>query len=80
MSFQIDFKGEKVISVREGQSVLDASLAAGIPHYHACGGKGECTTCRVLVLEGEEHLSGLTSYEKTIKAVRKFPDNIRLAC
>ncbi|WP_048922027.1 adenylate/guanylate cyclase domain-containing protein [Rufibacter radiotolerans] len=80
MTFHIDFKGEKVIPVRAGQTVLDASLAAGIPHYHACGGKGQCTTCRVLVLHGKEHLSPLSSYEKTIKTVRKFPDNVRLAC
>lgn len=80
MPFQVDFKGEKIVPVAEGQSILEASLAAGIPHYHACGGKGQCTTCRVLVQEGEEHLSELTSFEKTIKAVRKFPDNIRLAC
>jgi adenylate cyclase len=80
MSYQVDFKGEKVIAVEEGQTILAASLAAGIPHYHACGGKAQCTTCRILVLEGEEHLSKLTSYERTIKAVRKFPDHVRLAC
>lgn len=80
MPFQIDFRGEKAVPVTEGQTILEASLAAGIPHYHACGGKGQCTTCRVLVLEGEENLSQLTSYEKVIKEVRKFPDNVRLAC
>ncbi|WP_460893852.1 adenylate/guanylate cyclase domain-containing protein [Rufibacter soli] len=80
MPFQIDFRGEKVIPVEPGQTVLEASLAAGIPHYHACGGKGQCTTCRVLVLHGKEHLSPLSSHEKAIKAVRKFPDDVRLAC
>lgn len=80
MSFRVDFKGEKVVPVEQGQTILAASLAAGIPHYHACGGKGQCTTCRILVLEGEEHLSKLTSFERTIRSVRKFPDNVRLAC
>ncbi len=60
--------------------MLQASLAAGIPHYHACGGKGQCTTCRVLVLEGEEQLTAPTIYERAIKNVKKFPDNVRLAC
>ncbi|WP_207433820.1 adenylate/guanylate cyclase domain-containing protein [Sabulibacter ruber] len=80
MLYQVDFKGEKMVPVQEGQSLLEASLAAGIPHYHACGGKGQCTTCRVLVLEGEKSLSELTVFEKTIKTVRNFPDGVRLAC
>lgn len=80
MSFQVDFKGEKVIPVEQGQTILEASLAAGIPHYHACGGKARCTTCRIRVLEGQEHLSPVNSYEKAIKVARKLPDQVRLAC
>ncbi|MBC3539617.1 adenylate/guanylate cyclase domain-containing protein [Rufibacter sediminis] len=80
MSFQVEFKGEKTVPVAENQTLLAASLQAGIPHYHACGGKGQCTTCRVLVLEGAENLSAVNSFEKTIKAVKHFPDNVRLAC
>ena len=80
MSFQVEFNGEKVISVGKGQTILDASLAAGIPHYHACGGKAQCTTCRIMVLEGEQQLSSLTTYGRTVKAVRKLPDNVRLSC
>jgi adenylate cyclase len=80
MPCYVNFKGEKVVPVEEGQTILQASLAAGIPHYHACGGKGQCTTCRVLVLEGQEQLTPPTSYERAIKNVKKFPDNVRLAC
>ncbi|WP_162426626.1 adenylate/guanylate cyclase domain-containing protein [Pontibacter pudoricolor] len=80
MPYQVNFKGEKVVPVEEGQTILQASLAAGIPHYHACGGKGQCTTCRVLVLQGQEQLTPPTSYERVIKNVKKFPDNVRLAC
>lgn len=80
MPFSVKFKGEKVVPVEEGQTVLQASLAAGIPHYHACGGKGQCTTCRILVLEGQEELTPPTIYERAIKNVKKFPDNVRLAC
>jgi adenylate cyclase len=80
MTHLINFKGEKVVPVQEGQTILQASLAAAIPHYHACGGKGQCTTCRVLVLEGHEHLTTPTSYERAIRNVKQFPDNVRLAC
>lgn len=80
MSYHVNFKGEKTVPVEEGQTILQASLEAGIPHYHACGGKGQCTTCRVLVLEGDENLTPPTSCERAIKNVKKFPDNVRLAC
>ncbi|GGK74037.1 adenylate/guanylate cyclase domain-containing protein [Rufibacter glacialis] len=80
MPYQIDFKGEKVIPISEHQTILDASLEAGIPHYNACGGKGQCSTCRILVLEGQEHLSEVKNHERAIKALKKFPDNVRLAC
>ena len=80
MTHDLNFKGEKVVPVQEGQTILQASLAAGIPHYHACGGKGQCTTCRVLVLEGKDNLTPPTNSELAIKKVKKFPDNVRLAC
>ncbi len=54
---EVEFLGEKTIIVEQGQSLLKASLNAGIPHFHACGGKAKCSTCRVLVLEGDQHLS-----------------------
>lgn len=80
MTHYVNFKGEKAVPVEERQTILQASLAAGIPHYHACGGKGQCTTCRVLVLEGQEKLTPPTVLEQAIKKVKKFPDNVRLAC
>lgn len=80
MTHLVNFKGEKVVPVEKGHTILQASLAAGIPHYHACGGKGQCTTCRVLVLEGQEQLTPPTSCERAIKIAKRFPDNVRLAC
>ena len=50
MAHTIEFKGEKIIEIKEGQSILEASLQAGIPHYHECGGKAKCSTCRILGL------------------------------
>lgn len=29
------------------QTLLNAALAAGLPHTHACGGDARCSTCRV---------------------------------
>ncbi|MEM9693052.1 MAG: protein kinase, partial [Myxococcota bacterium] len=42
-------EGERIsTSVAPGTGLLDASIEAGLPHYHACGGKARCSTCRVV--------------------------------
>jgi phenol hydroxylase P5 protein len=56
MSYEVTIEplGE-TIEVEEGQTILDASLRAGIYLPHACG-HGLCATCKIDVLEGEvEH-------------------------
>ena len=77
---RIEFVGEKVIEIAEGQTVLEASLCAGIPHFHACGGKGKCTTCRIMVLEGEENLNRANKKESKLRDSINFPKAMRLAC
>ena len=77
---QIYFIGEKIVTVQPGQTILEASLAAGIPHYHACGGKGQCSTCRVLVKEGADNLSEPNVREKQARIKMKLPSEVRLAC
>lgn len=78
--YKIDFKGEKVIEIKDTQTILEASLAAGIPHYHECGGKAKCSTCRVLVLTGGHNLTAPNEKELLLKKLLGFNENIRLAC
>ena len=40
-----------------GKPLLESLLAGGIRLEHDCGGALACATCRVIVLEGQEHLS-----------------------
>ena len=77
---QVEFVGEKSIAINKDQTLLEASLQAGIPHFHACGGKGKCTTCRVMVLEGEENLSQPNKKEAKLRDSIKMTTSIRLAC
>jgi len=77
---QVEFVGEKLISIDKEQTLLDASLQAGIPHFHACGGKGKCTTCRIMVLEGEENLSRPNKKETKLRESIRMTSSIRLAC
>lgn len=53
MSYELTIEPLGVtIEVEEGQSILDASLRAGIYLPHACG-HGLCATCKVQLLDGE---------------------------
>ena len=76
----IEFIGERVLAIAEEQSILDASLSAGIPHFHACGGNAKCSTCRVLVVEGIDRLTPPNQKESFLKSLMHFPRNVRLAC
>ena len=45
-------------------SVLDIALAHGIELEHNCGGSCACTTCHVIVREGESSLSEMQEDEE----------------
>jgi len=45
-------------------SVLDIALARGIHLEHNCGGSCACTTCHVIVREGEASLSAMEQDEE----------------
>lgn len=77
---EIELTGDKVVAIAPGQTILDASLKAGIPHFHACGGNARCSTCRIIVLEGMDHLSAVNKKEKKLRKKMLFPENVRLAC
>jgi 2Fe-2S ferredoxin len=44
-------------------SLLDIALNFGIPLEHACGGNCACTTCHVVVRQGEANLSEMEDEE-----------------
>src|SRR5258706_15152120 len=71
--------GEKVES-EAGETLLSASLRAGIPHAHACGGNARCSTCRVVVVEGAENCSPRNAHEQELASRLHFPPQTRLAC
>ena len=45
-------------------SLLDIALAHGIELEHNCGGSCACTTCHVIVREGEANLSDMEEDEE----------------
>ena len=77
---EIDFVGEKIVSLEAGQTILEASLRSGIRHFHACGGNAKCSTCRIKVLEGNENLSAINKREQRLRKSILLPPDVRLAC
>jgi len=61
-------------------TLLDVSLAAGIPHTHICGGNARCSTCRVLITEGLECCSPRNAAEQDLAQRLHFTPEVRLAC
>jgi len=77
---RIRINGQEV-EIEKGSSVLAASMRAGIKHMHLCGGRGLCTTCRIRVVDGAEHLSPMAPYERvSLRGHFSFASAVRLAC
>ncbi len=52
--------------VPENVSVLEAAELLGFPLEHDCGGNASCSTCRVEVMVGGEHLSEIDFEEQDL--------------
>jgi adenylate cyclase len=74
------FPDDKSVQIGSAESILRASLRAGIPHAHVCGGNARCSTCRIVIVEGLKYCSPRNSKEKRIADRLHFGPNIRLAC
>lgn len=45
------------LEAKVGETILDVAIAHDVPLQHACGGFCACTTCHVIVKEGDRFLS-----------------------
>jgi 3-phenylpropionate/trans-cinnamate dioxygenase ferredoxin reductase subunit len=64
------------IEVEQGQTLLQAALARGLPWPHRCR-VGSCTTCRCRLLDGEVRELTDTAYVMT---EQQLADRTILAC
>src|SRR5262250_3049029 len=53
-------------TVPRNTTLLDAAKELGFPLNHDCGGNASCTTCRVEVRDGSEHLSEIEFEEQDL--------------
>jgi adenylate cyclase len=77
---RVAYPGGREVLVPAGFTILEASRFAGILHASVCGGRGRCSTCRVRVIRGEEHLPAATTDELRVLGRVGAPAHVRLAC
>ena len=53
-------------TVPRNTTLLDAANELGFPLNHDCGGNASCTTCRIEVQQGGEHLSEIEFEEQDL--------------
>ncbi|HEY1204721.1 MAG: 2Fe-2S iron-sulfur cluster-binding protein [Bryobacteraceae bacterium] len=62
-------------------SILDVALNFGAPLEHSCGGSCACTTCHVIVRQGERNLSPMDDFEADrLDLAEGLTLHSRLAC
>jgi adenylate cyclase len=66
--------------IGEHETILHASLRAGVPHAHACGGNARCSTCRVQIVDGLGVCAPRTGKEHELAERLRFAPEVRLAC
>lgn len=75
-----NLNNKEILIKHKDISILLNLAQAGQDWMMACGGKGRCTTCAFIVLEGENAFSNLTEAEINFRTQGRLPENQRLAC
>jgi ferredoxin, 2Fe-2S len=77
----IENLGKKEVDVNDfSRPVLHHLHGHRVDWMHGCGGKGRCTTCKMIVLEGMENITPLTSAEEHYRSAGALGLSERLAC
>lgn len=76
----IRYMGHGEVAASPGQTLLEISRANAIPHPSACGGRGRCSSCRVLVLDGVDKAPAPSGLERRMLERIRAPKQVRLAC
>lgn len=62
------------------RKVIEIIHENGTDWMHACGKKGRCTTCKMIVIVGQENLSPETEQELGYRRQNRLKSNERLSC
>ncbi len=77
----IENLGQKELLVNDLTKPVLYHLHTGqVDWMHACGGKGRCTTCKMILTKGAENLTPHSPAELRYRQQGALKDNERLAC
>jgi ferredoxin, 2Fe-2S len=76
----IENMARKEVTGKAGSSALQLLHENEVDWMHACGGKGRCTTCKIIVIMGADALGPLTDTEQQYRAKGELGLMERLAC
>lgn len=77
---RVQYHGGRAVAVPRGRTLLEISRMNNIPHASVCGGRGRCSTCRVRIGQGGEHLPPPDANEARVLSRIAAPPGVRLAC
>ena len=78
---RVTYPSGRRILIPSGATLLETSRSGGIPHASVCGGRGRCSTCRVMILDCDAGcLLPPNDTEKKVLEKLNLPPNVRLAC
>jgi ferredoxin, 2Fe-2S len=81
VKIRIENLGQKeILGQAQRAPVLKLIHEAGVDWMHACGGKGRCTTCKMIILKGSENLSIPSAAEIKYREMGALDAGERLAC
>lgn len=71
---------KEIESEDSGRKVIELIHENYIDWMHACGKKGRCTSCKMIVNEGMSYLEDLTDREEFFRSKGRLKSNERLTC
>jgi adenylate cyclase len=77
---RIHYVDGPTVRAPRNQTLLETSREGGVAHTALCGGRGRCTTCRVIIEEGLNDLPPPSESEQRALASVGAAPNARLAC
>ena len=77
ITFLPDNRKEELLA---DETILDVAQRSSIPLTHVCQGNARCSTCRIQIIDGIEHVSPRSGPENDIAQRMGFGQDIRLAC
>ena len=75
-----NLSGKTIYSNSKSKKLLDILHENYVDWMHACGGKGRCTTCTAIILDGESNIEPYTAAETKYHENKKLGPNERLSC